>query len=127
MLRLLWMAGGWTSFGLGVAGAALPLLPTVPFMLLAAFCFARGSERFHLWLLDHPRFGGPIRDWMEHGAISRDSKRWGLAAIGVSFVLSFMLNFGWHVLAVQAVTLGAVTLFILSRPDGPASGQGPAE
>ena len=119
MRRTLWMAGGWTSFGLGTVGAVLPLLPTVPFMLLAAFCFARGSEDVHQWLMEHPRFGGPIRDWLEHGAIGRDAKRWAMVAIGMSFVISLMLGVHWHVLAVQATTLGAVTLFILTRPDKP--------
>jgi len=119
MLRVMWMAGGWTSFGLGVVGAVLPLLPTVPFMLLAAFCFARGSERIHVWLVEHPSFGGPIRDWYEHGAIGRDAKKWALVAIGASFVMSLALGVGWHVLTVQATTLGAVTAFILTRPDSP--------
>ena len=121
MLRMFWMAAGWSSFGLGFAGAFLPLLPTVPFMLLAAFCFARGSERVHDWLVTHPRFGPAIQDWSEHRAISRDAKRWAMAAIGASFVISFMMNFGWEVLTVQAVTLGAVTVFILTRPDRPAA------
>lgn len=121
MLRTLWMAAGWASFGLGLVGAVLPLMPTVPFMLLAAFCFARGSERAHAWLVGHPRFGPAIRDWSEHRAIGRDAKRWALVAIGMSFVMSLMLDVSWKVLAVQAVTLGAVTVFILTRPDSPTA------
>ncbi|MEM1160041.1 MAG: YbaN family protein, partial [Pseudomonadota bacterium] len=70
-MKILWTLAGWAAFGLGLLGAALPLLPTVPFMLLAAFCFARGSERFHRWLMNHPRFGPGIRDWQAHRAISR--------------------------------------------------------
>src|SRR6056297_1812215 len=112
-MRFLWATLGLLCVGLGMLGVVLPLLPTVPFMLLAAFCFARGSERVHDWLVTHPRFGPAIQDWSEHRAISRDAKRWAMAAIGASFVISFMMNFGWEILAVQAVTLGAVTVFIL--------------
>ncbi len=117
--RLTWIVFGWACFALGVIGAFLPLLPTVPLMLLAAFCFARGSDRLHQWLIEHPNFGGPIRDWIEHRAIGRDAKRWALVAISASFLVSYLLDFGWHTLAVQAVTLGAVTAFILTRPTAP--------
>ncbi len=120
-MRYLWLAAGWTSFGAGVVGAALPLVPTVPFMLLAAFCFARGSDRVHAWLLAHRRFGPAIRDWQEHGAIGRDAKRYAIVAILASFTLSFILDVGWRVVLVQAAVLGAVTLFILTRPDRPAA------
>ena len=59
-MRTLWTLAGFFCFGLGFIGAFLPLLPTVPFMLLAAYCFARGSERFHEWLITHPTFGPPV-------------------------------------------------------------------
>ncbi len=120
-MRYLWMAAGWASFGAGVVGAALPLVPTVPFMLLAAFCFARGSPRLHDWLLAHRRFGPAIRDWQEHGAISRDAKRYALVAIMASFTLSFIFGASGRVVLIQAVVLGAVTVFILTRPDRPAA------
>lgn len=100
-------------------GAALPLLPTVPFMLLAAFCFARGSEKVHRWLVFHPRFGPAIRDWRAHGAISRDGKRWAVVGILASFTVSFILDVSPTILAVQAATLGCVAWFVLSRPEGP--------
>jgi uncharacterized membrane protein YbaN (DUF454 family) len=54
---------GWLSISLGVLGIFLPLLPTTPFVLLAAFFFSRGSKRLHLWLVAHPRFGHYVRDW----------------------------------------------------------------
>ena len=120
-MRLLWLAAGWLFFALGLVGAVLPLMPTVVFMLLAAFCFARGSDRVHDWLLAHPRFGPPIRDWHMHRAIGRDAKRYAMVAIGLSFVLSLMLNVGWTVLVAQAVALGGVSVFILTRPDRPAA------
>lgn len=119
MARVLWVAAGWTSFGAGVVGTVLPLVPTVPFMLLAAYCFARGSDRLHAWLLTHPRFGPAIEDWRVHGAISASAKRLALATIAASFGLSLAVGVSGVVLAAQSATLLAVTVFILTRPEGP--------
>jgi uncharacterized membrane protein YbaN (DUF454 family) len=118
-VRHLWTAGGVVSFGVGAVGVFLPLLPTVPFMLLAAFCFARGSEAFHRWLLAHPRFGPPVRDWRANGAISRRGKRAAVAAMAASLGISFLLGVPAHGLAIQAAVLACVLAFILTRPDGP--------
>lgn len=120
-LRHLWTVGGLVSFGLGAVGVFLPLLPTVPFMLLAAFCFARGSESFHRWLMHHQRFGPSIRDWQRHGAISRGAKRAALVAIAAAFGISLLVGMPAYALGVQAAVLACVVAFILSRPDGPAA------
>ena len=126
-MRLIFVLAGWTAFGLGVLGMALPLLPTVPFLLLAAFCFARGSQRFHDWLVDHPRFGPPIRDWREEGAIRPAGKRASMLAIGASLVLSLALGVAPDLLAIQAVALAAVSVFILTRPAGRVRQDRPTE
>ena len=63
------------ALALGVLGVFLPLLPTTPFVLLAAFCFSRGSERVERWLLAHPRFGPMVRDWRAHHAVPRRAKQ----------------------------------------------------
>ena len=62
-MRTVWLILGFFFTGLAMIGVILPLLPTVPFLLLAAFCFARSSDRFHRWLVEHPTLGPPIRDW----------------------------------------------------------------
>lgn len=118
-IRSLWTAAGVLSFAIGAIGAVLPLLPTVPFMLLAAFCFARGSERFHLWLLDHPRFGPAIRNWQAHGAISRRAKRAATIAIALTFLASILWGVPLYALAMQAAVLAIVLTFLLTRPEGP--------
>ena len=121
MRRMLWNIAGLAFFAIGVVGAFLPFLPTVVFMLVAVFCFARGSNRLHDWLMNHPRFGPAIRDWHRHGAIRRPAKRMAMVAIGLSFALSVGIGFAAWVLAVQALVLGGVSVFILTRPEGPES------
>lgn len=118
-MRLMWNTAGFASFGLGAVGAVLPLLPTVPFMLLAAFCFARGSERFHDWLINHPTFGPAIGDWRAHGAISRKGKFWAVVAISGALAMSLLIGVRPMVLGLQAAVMSCVLLFILTRPDGP--------
>lgn len=120
-MRLIWNIAGFTSFGLGAAGAVLPLLPTVPFMILAAFCFARGSPRFHDWLMAHPSFGPSIHDWRAHGAISRRAKFYAVLAISAALLLSLLVGVRKEVLVIQAVVMSLVLLFIMTRPDGPRS------
>jgi uncharacterized membrane protein YbaN (DUF454 family) len=118
-LRHLWTAAGLASFAVGAVGAFLPLLPTVPLMLLSAFCFARGSERCHRWLVHHPHFGSAIRDWQAHGAISPTGKRAAVVAIAATFGISVLLGLPGHALAIQAAVLACVLAFVLTRPDGP--------
>ena len=66
--RALWLSAGLVALLLGVVGIFLPLLPTTPFVLLAAACFSRGSTRCERWLLSHRTFGPMVRDWRRHRA-----------------------------------------------------------
>src|SRR3546814_2634265 len=84
MKRHFYLVSGWASLGLGALGAFLPLLPTVPFVILAAFCFARSSPRLEAWLVTHPQFGHHIVAWREKRAISRKGKMAATAAFAVS-------------------------------------------
>ena len=116
-MRALWLLAGGMALGLGMLGIFLPLLPTVPFLLLAAFCFARSSDRLHHWLVTHPTFGPPIEDWRRSGAISRRGKIAASVSIAAAFAISLALGVAPRFLAVQAVVLAAVAVFIWTRPE----------
>jgi hypothetical protein len=82
--RALWFTGGAIAMLLGLIGLFLPLLPTVPFLLLAAMCFSRSCRRCERWMLNHPRFGPPLRDWREHRAVSLGVKRFATLMMAIS-------------------------------------------
>ena len=115
-MRYLWAILGLLCLLLGMVGVVLPLLPTVPFLLLAAFLFARSSERLHNWLLSHPRLGPPIEDWQSRGAINPSAKRLATVSIVVVFGISLALGLRPMIIGIQAGTLGCVLLFIWTRP-----------
>ena len=117
-MRIVWLLLGLICVALAIIGVVLPLLPTVPFLLLAAFCFARSSERLHYWLLSHPRLGPPIEDWQSRGAINPAAKRLATISIALVFGLSLALGLKTTVLLIQAVVLSGVLIFIWTRPSG---------
>lgn len=116
-MRFVWATLGLICVGLGLIGIVLPLLPTVPFMLLAAFFFARSSERLHNWLITHPTLGPPIVDWQSRGAINPRVKRIATVSIALVFLISVVLNLRPLILGIQAVVLILVLIFIWSRPN----------
>ena len=113
--RAIWFAVGITALAMGGLGVLLPLLPTTPFVLLAAFAFAKSSA----WLLDHDVFGTLITDWRRYRAISLRAKIAGVASMAVVLVVSLLLSVPGPVVAVQAVILLVCALFIVSRPPPP--------
>lgn len=88
--RALLVGAGSGCVALGVAGAFLPLLPTTPFLLLAAACFARSSPRLHARLLSDARFGPLLRDWQMHRAIPRRAKRLAIPLVLATFGASIV-------------------------------------
>jgi len=105
-MQFVWAGLGLICVALAFIGIFLPLLPTVPFLLLAAFLFARSSERMHRWLLSHPTFGPFINDWNRSGAIRPRAKH--LATLSVLVVLMLSLLFGApvYIIVIQGVKIG---------------------
>jgi uncharacterized membrane protein YbaN (DUF454 family) len=114
--RAIWVVVGLVSLGLGALGVFLPLLPTTPFVLLAAFAFSNSSERLHNWLLAHNVFGPLIHNWRRYGAISRSAKVVSAVSMIAVVVISIVLGAPFWVIAAQAIILSASALFVLTRP-----------
>lgn len=115
--RMLFFLSGWIAILLGVAGIFLPILPTTPFAILAAWCFSNSSERWHQWLLNHRIFGPTISDWERNGVINLRAK--------ITATSMIILLFGYTLIFVQvhlivksivsAIGL-SVFVFIWTRP-----------
>ena len=91
MQRTILIIIGWLAVVLGTLGVVLPLLPTTPFILLAAWCFARSSPRFHHWLLYRSWFGGYLRYWQKHRAMPPGAKPRAIAFTLIAFAVSLWL------------------------------------
>ncbi len=116
MSKIFYLIAGFIALGLGGLGVLLPLLPTVPFLILAAFCFARSNEALERWLLEHPAFGVHIRLWRERGAISRKGKQAALAAFAVSIVFALLFApLPWSLAPLAAALIGGS--WIWTRPE----------
>lgn len=117
VLRLLLTAAGLCSMVLAVVGIFVPLLPTVPLLLLAAACFARSSENFHGWLLEHPRLGPMIRGYMDGQGIPLRAKVSSITLIWGSILVSvlFLIPLFW--IKVFLISIGlCVTIYLLRLP-----------
>lgn len=118
-LRWLLLALGCCCVALGALGVVLPVLPTTPFLLLAAWAFARSSRRLRMWLYGHPRFGPTLVAWHEHRAVPRRAK-----AVAVTLMALSLAYVSWtaaHPIVPIAVglTMTCAAAFLLTRPDAP--------
>ena len=115
-MRRVYFAAGLFFFALGAAGIPLPLLPTVPFWLLAVFFFARSNKAWEERLLNHKQFGPQIRDWRTRGAISRQAKIMAIGSIAAGVVFTWAtIGFPW-----AWISVGVLAVFgpwIATRPE----------
>lgn len=115
-MKIIWLFFGFITLLLALVGIILPLLPTVPFLLLAAFCFARSSTKIHGWLINHPKLGPPIYDWQNNGSISLKSKKIATICIMIALLVPIYIGLSWKIISFQIVILCMVLSFIWTRP-----------
>nr|WP_162934954.1 YbaN family protein [Pseudomonas cavernae] len=114
-LRYALLAIGWLSVVLGVIGIFVPVLPTTPFLLLATACFARSSERFYHWLVEHPKLGPWIRDYLNGQGIPLKGKVYAIGLMWASIALScYLVPLPWA-RAFMLTSAVLVSLYILKQ------------
>ncbi|MGB4073085.1 MAG: YbaN family protein [Pseudomonas sp.] len=114
-MRYTLLAIGWLSVTLGVIGIFLPVLPTTPFLLLAAACFMRSSKRFYLWLVNHPQLGPWIVDYLEDQGIPLKGKVYAIGLMWLSISLSCYLVPLFWARAFMLTSAIVVSLYILRQ------------
>ena len=116
-LRWILICCGWLSIAGGVIGIFLPLVPTVPFLLLAAACFTRSSERFHTWLVEHNYLGPLVGDYLNGSGIPLRARRMAIGMVWVSFPATTFLfvQVFWLKITLMSIAAG-ITLYLLSLP-----------
>jgi hypothetical protein len=120
LLRWILICCGWLSIVAGVVGLFLPLVPSVPFLLLAVACFARSSERFHTWLIDHNYLGPLVRDYLNSGCIPLRTKRIAIGMVWISFPASaFLFAPAVWLKVVLLASAAGITLYLLRLPTIP--------
>lgn len=116
--RAVWFAVGVAALAVGAIGVVLPILPTTPFVIVAAFAFGKSSAALEDWLVSSRTFGPVIADWREHGAIAPRFKAAAVVMMAAVLLLSVAMSASTPVLIVQAVCMAGAAAFILSRPGG---------
>ena len=116
-MRLIYIVIGGLAVLLGVIGIFLPLLPTTPFLLVAAWAFAKSSPRLEHWLITHPRLGPPLRDWRERRAIPARAKVIAVTAMAASLAyVLFVPSIPAYGKIGAAIVLACCATFIVTRP-----------
>ena len=104
---------GWFFVLLGLIGVVLPILPTTPFMIIAAALFAKSSPRFHQMLLNNKYVGEVLRDWEERRVVSRTIKKRATVLILITFSISIAILYGHIALQLMLIGIAATLLFFL--------------
>ncbi len=113
---------GWLAVGLAALGAVLPLLPTTPFLLVAAWAFGRSSARLRRWLYENRVFGPLLTNWEQHGAVPLWAKVMAVAVMSATFVgMLYRGTLPVWALVLIGLCLAAVSIWLVSRPSGPSA------
>ncbi|PYF83413.1 hypothetical protein DFP75_102509 [Marinomonas alcarazii] len=114
--RILYLMLGWFSLITGIIGIFLPLLPTTPLVLLAAWCFSKSSERFHIWLIEHKFFGPIINDWQSSDGIPKKARNRAIIFMWAGMAISiFIVSRIWATIGLVFIGM-CVTTYLLRLP-----------
>lgn len=116
-MRRFYLCVGYASLGLGILGIFLPVLPTTPFIILAAWSFSRSHPELARRLYDHPRFGPLLTDWRDQKAIPWRAKMYALSALALSFAFTTWLTESRTLPLILGAIMGSVALYIVTRPE----------
>ncbi len=117
VVRALWITAGTISLALGIIGIVLPVLPTTPFLLLTTYCYDRGSERLHNWLINNRVFGEYIRNYTEGRGIPLRVKVTAITILWVTIGISAYFFMPWlWVRIILFIIAASVTVHLLRLP-----------
>ncbi len=115
-MKLVYFVCAWLSFGLGVFGAFVPIIPTTPFMILAAFLFSKSSPKFHAWILGLPIAGPAIKEWGDHRVVRKRAKILCTTMISISLsIIWWKAPVHMALKVILTIVLVSVCMFILTR------------
>ena len=115
LAKMLYTFAGGLALLLGVIGIFLPVLPTTPFILLAAACFAKASPRVHQWMLQHPLIGPMLRNWQEHRSLTRGTKYVAIISMVLMLGLSIWMFSARPWIQVILLALGVIGAVMVLR------------
>lgn len=113
---LLWRVVGVVSASVGLVNAFVPILPTTIFLIIGVWAFGKGAPHWRERLLQHRRFGKPLRDWEDGGRVSRRGKVLAVVGISASWMISaYFVGLGW-IIASLGVVLASLAIWLATRP-----------
>lgn len=127
LMRALWLILGFVLLITGIVGIFVPLMPTTIFLILAAWCFSKSSQRLENWLLSHATLGPTIVNWRKNGVIPPRAKLMACTGMAVGFLIFFFAAHpAWWLFLLVAAIMGGCAWYVLSRPSVPRASEDPA-
>ena len=124
LMRALYLVLGFILLATGIIGIFVPLMPTTIFLILAAWCFSKSSQRLENWLLGHATLGPTIVNWRKHGVIPPRAKLMACTGMAVGFLIFLVAAHpAWWLFLLVAVIIGGCAWYVLSRPSAPRPNQ----
>ncbi len=115
--RVVYLVIAYVAVAIAVAGVFLPLLPAVPFLLIAVWAGQRGSQRVHDWIYAQPKFAKILNDWHDEGAIPLYAKRIASIMMFLSWLFMIWRVYHWGSVLLMGIIFTAIAIFMWTRPN----------